>query len=207
MAAAPGQLDRLAVARQQAAADEANPQQRAVQLASLAEELQQQGRMQDALEAFGKSIEADPDRAVTHCNLGNLWQQLDNQDQAIVCCQRALELDEQLIPARQNLGYLLFNHGRTEDAVALYDALLRRDPSPLNRLLAASVLPVVYDSAKDVAAWRQRLTDRLDALIADDATVDATQSLVPTSFFLAYHGQNDAELLRRLGRICRGRAA
>ncbi len=34
--------------------------------------------------------------------------------------------------------------------------------------------------------------------------MDAAKSLVPTSFFLAYHGHNDAELMRRLGRICRG---
>ena len=203
MAAAPGQLDRQAIAQQQAT-EEGHPQKHAAHLAELAEELQQRGRLQEALQSFSKSIEADPQRAVTHCNLGNLWQQLDNQDQAIACYQRALKLDETLVPARQNLGYLLFNHGRTEEAIEHYDRLLAGDPSPLNRLLAASVLPVVYDSAMDVATWRRRLTDRLDALIADDATVDATKSLVPTSFFLAYHGQNDLDVMQRLGQICRG---
>ena len=95
-------------------------------------------------------------------------------------------------------------HGRTEEAIAQYDALVKLNPSPINRLLAASVLPVVYDSKSDVAAWRQRLTNSLDAVISDGGTVDATESLVPTSFFLAYQGLNDADVMRRLGRICRG---
>ena len=38
-----------------------------------------------------------------------------------------------------------------------YDALLQLDASPINRLLSASVLPVVYDSKAEVATWRQRL--------------------------------------------------
>jgi len=44
----------------------------------------------------------------------------------------------------------------------------------------------------------------LDELIADGGTVDATGSLVPTLFFLAYQGLNDTDVMRRLGRICVG---
>ena len=146
----------------------------------------------------------EPNRAAWHCNLGNLWQQLDDQDQAIACYEQALQIDAGCIPARQNLGYLLFNHGRTEEAVAQYDALVKLNASPINRLLAASVLPVVYESKAAVGVWRRRLIDGLDALIADGGTVDATESLVPTSFFLAYQGLNDADVMRRLGKICPG---
>ena len=199
-AATPDQLQQ----QQTAVAEPVTLAGNAEQLAVSAEELQQRGRLQEALQAFGKSLEAAPDRAATHCNLGNLWQQLDDQDQAIACYQRAVELDPELTTARQNLGYLLFNQGRTEDAVQEYDILLKHETSPMNRLLAAGVLPVVYDSTESLATWRQRLIERLDEMIADDATVDATKSLVPTSFFLAYHGMNDADVMRRLGRLCHG---
>ena len=72
------------------------------------------------------------------------------------------------------MGYLLFNHGRTEEAVSQYDAFLTLDTSPINRLLTAG------------------------------GTVDATKSLVLTSFFLDDQGQNNADVMRRPGRICRG---
>jgi len=72
------------------------------------------------------------------------------------------------------VGYLLFNHGRTEEAVSQYDAFLTLDTSPINRLLTAG------------------------------GTVDATKSLVLTSFFLDDQGQNNADVMRRPGRICRG---
>jgi tetratricopeptide (TPR) repeat protein len=48
----------------------------------------------------------------------------------IACYESALQMDASCIPARQNLGYLLFNHGRTEEAVKQYDALLKLDASP-----------------------------------------------------------------------------
>lgn len=174
------------------------------QLAALAEDLQRQGRLQEALSAFRKAIEAQPRRASLHCNLGNLWQKLDDQDQAIACYRTALEIDATCIPARQNLGYLLFNHGLTTEAVQQFEALVSAEPSAINRLLSAVVLPVVYDSAEAVAQWRRRLIGCLDALIADGASIDTQNALVPTSFFLAYQGQNDAPVMRRLGQICRG---
>lgn len=205
-AAAPGQREQLAQSTLSAAREATDPSGdgSSSRLAALAEELQQQGRLSEALQAFQQAIAAEPQRATLHCNLGNLWQQLDDQQRAIDCYRRALELDVGCVPARQNLGYLLFNHGRTEEAAEQFDCLLESDSSPLNRLLAAGVLPVVYDSADDVVAWRQRMISRLDALIADGATVDTTDSLVPTTFFLAYQGQNDADMMRRLGHICTG---
>ncbi|MCL4202553.1 MAG: TIGR03032 family protein [Pirellulaceae bacterium] len=180
------------------------PGARAAQCVAAAQRLHQQGRLHEALQAYRQALEIDPNRAAVHCNLGNLWQELDDQHQAIGSYRQALELDPELVPARQNLGYLLFNHGRTEEAVAVYEALLERDPSPMNRMLDAGVLPVVYQSAADVDRWRQRLSERLDGLLADGAVIDTTATLAPTSFFLAYQGRNDAEIMRRIGRIHRG---
>jgi len=201
-AAAPGQLEERAAVP--VGSDNLSPEAKAAQLVAHAEDLQRKGQLREAVQSYHAALQIEPTRAAWHCNLGNLWQQLDDQDQAIACYERALLVDAGCIPARQNLGYLLFNHGRTEEAVAQYNALVKLNASPINRLLAASVLPVVYDSKASVEIWRRKLTDGLDGIIADGGTVDATESLVPTSFFLAYQGLNDADVMRRLGRICVG---
>lgn len=181
-----------------------SPPTRVDQLVVMAEELQRQDRLTEALAAYQSAIDAAPERASLHCNLGNLWQQLDDQHQAIACYQRALQVEPDCVPARQNLGYLLFNHGRTEEAIEQYDSLVRLSPTPINRLLSACALPVVYDSAESLESSRQRMVKLLDDLIADEAKIDTTNTLVPTWFFLAYQGMNDVEIMRRLGRICQG---
>lgn len=201
-AAAPGQLEERATVPVRP--DISSPAEKAAQLVAHAEDLQRKGQLREALQSYRSALQFEPNHAAWHCNLGNLWQLLHDQDQAIACYEQALKIDGSCIPARQNLGYLLFNHGRTEEAVAQYDALVKLSASPINRLLAASLLPVVYESKEAVDVWRRRLIDGLDGLIADGATVDATESLVPTSFFLAYQGLNDADVMRRLGRICSG---
>jgi len=201
-AAAPGQLEERATIPVRP--DNSTPVEKATQLVAHAEDLQRKGQLREAVQSYRSALQLEPNRAAWHCNLGNLWQQLDDQDQAIACYEQALQVDAGCIPARQNLGYLLFNHGRTEEAVAQYDALVKLNASPINRLLAASVLPVVYESKASVEVWRRRLTEGLDALIADGRTIDATESLVPTSFFLAYQGMNDTDVMRRLGKVCLG---
>jgi predicted O-linked N-acetylglucosamine transferase (SPINDLY family) len=66
------------------------------------------------------------------------------------------------------------------------------------------VLPVVYDSTDDLMRWRTRIAEVVGRLADDGVQNDTTRSLVPTNFFVAYQGENDAALARDLGRIYRG---
>jgi uncharacterized protein (TIGR03032 family) len=138
-------------------------------------------------------------------NLGNLRQEQSNQSSAVLCYQRALELDPNCIPALQNLGYLLFNMGEAEKSHDIYQQLVERMPTALNRLLASSVLPVIYDSQADIEFWRERQMQLLRELVATGEKVDATQSLVPTCFFAAYQGLCDRELMVLRGQAIRGK--
>jgi protein O-GlcNAc transferase len=187
-------------------ADFNRPERQVERLVGQAGDLERQGRFAEAIQAFDRAIALAPDRASLHCNQGNLWQQQTDgrQQEAIQCYERALECDPQCLPARQSLGYLLSNHGRTDEAVAHYNAVLESDPSPLNRLLLASVLPVIYDSVEEIETWRSRMIRQLDAMIADGVTVDTTRQQVPTGFYTAYQGQNDVEVMRRVNQVCAG---
>lgn len=202
--AAPGQS--TAMPEVEAKSDE-TPATTVDRLVLTGDELQAEGRLIEARQAYEAALQVDPNRAAVHCNLGNLWQQLDDQNLAIESYQRAVTCDPGLVPAMQNLGYLLFNHGRTEEAEALYQQLVANDSSPMNRLLASGVLPVVYESPEHVQQCRRQMLRRLDAMIADDVTVDTTKTLIPTLFFVAYQGLNDVEIADRLARILTGPAA
>jgi protein O-GlcNAc transferase len=180
------------------------PQKTADQYAAIGVNLHRQGRFSEASEAFQNAIVMSP-RASTLVDLGNLRQDQGDQQAAIACYRQAVELDANCVPARQNLGYLLMNHGAPEEAVAQYEELLRISPLPMNRLLHALALPVLYDSKEDVDRWRLRIESLLEKMIDDGIVVDTTESLIPTTFFLAYQGKNDRRVMERMGKVIRGK--
>lgn len=175
--------------------------------------LHRQGRLSEATAYFRLAADQADDPAPALTDLGNVYQELGDQDQALECYREAVRSTPSCVPAHQNLGYLLFNQGDPQLALNHYEQALRYAPSPINRLLAASVLPVVYESLADVQHWRQRLESQLASLTAAEVKIDATRQMVPTGFFLAYQGLNDRTLMTHLGQIfqgensCRGRSA
>ena len=148
----------------------------------------------------------NPKDAVSWITLGNLRQEQNRQPEALLCYERAVEADPRMSAARQNLGYLLFNQGFPEKARDVYRELLAIDPAPMNRLLATSVLPVVYQSQEDLQHWRNEQHLALQTMANEGVTVDATAQLVPTAFFWAYQGLNDRDAMAIRGRVIRGSA-
>ncbi|MCA9060246.1 MAG: tetratricopeptide repeat protein, partial [Planctomycetaceae bacterium] len=145
-----------------------------------------------------------PNDAKAWITLGNLRQEQHRQEDALDCYQKAVTADPTSIPARRNLGYLQFNLGLPEAAAETYDELQKQDASPLNQLLAASVLPIVYDSIDHLTYWRSRQTAALQQLSNQDVRVDASRQPVPTAFYWPYQGQNDVDIMRTRGLILRG---
>ncbi len=162
-------------------------------------------QLPDANDSLELAIAKSPDPVALLVDLGNLRQDQGNQQAARLCYERALELEPNFTVALQNLGYLLFNLGETEKAHDVYERLLAIAPTPLNRLLAASVLPVVYDSQADIDFWRNRQLRILKDLAASGEQVDATESLVPTCFFAAYQGRCNVEVMKLRASGVRGK--
>lgn len=181
-----------------------SPESIAANLSSSATLLHQQGRLNEALSLFQQSLELAPNQAVTLCNLGNLWQDLDDQHKALNCYELAVKVDPTCLPALQNLGYLYCAHCQPELAVDVYQRLLEYQPSALNQILDAGILPVIYNSADQVQHWRERLSSKIQRMVDHRQTIDTEKTLVPTSFFLAYQGKKNVELMKNLGRIYTG---
>ena len=146
------------------------------------------GRLDEAVSDLDQAIRTSPKPAALWVDLGNLRQQQGQQEAARHCYEQALEQDANSIAALQNLGYLLFNMGCPDESVAIYERLVSLAPSTLNDLLAASVMPIVYDSQADVEYWIERAGEFLRRAAERKSPVDATKSLVPTFFFSAYTG-------------------
>ncbi len=166
--------------------------------------LQGAGRAGDALALLRRAAEARPGSAEILNHLGNAFQDTGDQVQALQCYERAAAVDPSFGPALQNLGYLLVNRGRTDEGVEHLRAADRVSPAPVNKVLIATALPVVYESAGDVTARRQSLEAEVGELAANGFEIDTTNTLVPTNFFLAYQGLDDRPVHEKLGRIYRG---
>ena len=147
---------------------------------------------------------AAPITAAEFVEQGNGLQAQGKEAEAEPMYRRAIELDPRLPTPRQNLGLLLVNLGRPKEAVAEYEPLLRIAPTPLNRLLNALVLPVLYQSTAEIDEWRHRILHELDAMIDEGIVVDTTSTFIPTTFYLAYQGKNDREVAERISQIVRG---
>ena len=166
-------------------------------------DLGRQGRLPQALHTLKQASALAPERADILTELGNLYQQLNDQHTALACYRQAVQAQPDFVPATEP-GVPAVQSRRARTGQRTLRTCARQQPSPINRLLAATVLPVIYDSVEDVDRWRKRLSEGVRQLADDGVTIETANTLVPTSFFLAYQGENDVEIARDYGRIYRG---
>jgi tetratricopeptide (TPR) repeat protein len=81
----------------------------------------------DAAEAYQKAIEADPEFADAHCNLGSVCFNQNRRERARGCFTRALEIEPGHVEANLNLGTMFEEEGRDELALRHYRAALETD--------------------------------------------------------------------------------
>ena len=84
----------------------------------------QRAEYEKAIEFFSASINAFPENAVAHSNLGNVYAKLRQFDQALSAYEQAALLDPQDAETWSNAGIVFFELKRFEGAIALYDKAL-----------------------------------------------------------------------------------
>jgi tetratricopeptide (TPR) repeat protein len=82
----------------------------------------------DAIEAYEKALDADPEFADAHCNLGTVFYNQERKARARACFERTLELDPGHLEAHLNLAVMLEEDGRQESALVHYKRALEADP-------------------------------------------------------------------------------
>jgi Flp pilus assembly protein TadD len=98
------------------------------------------GKPQDAVRHFRASVQARPDSAPAHYNLGTALAVAAQYDEAVREYERAIALDANYAVAYANLGGVLLQQGRSRDAVARLEKAVQLNPrnaEALNSLSAA----------------------------------------------------------------------
>lgn len=96
--------------------------------------------LDEAAAAYQRAIDADPDFADAHCNLGAIHHQRGAADTARGHYESALRCDPAHVEANLNLAALLEEAERLEAALAHYKAALRADPMHTDAHLATALL-------------------------------------------------------------------
>jgi protein O-GlcNAc transferase len=163
--------------------------------------LQELGRLEDAVDAYERVLALVPDSADALNNIGNVCQRAGKLDRAIEAYEQALRVQPHHLPAHGNLGVLYKDLGNLDQAAEHFQAALTIRPSSLARALQATLLPPVYSSLEDAAAWLSRLEVNLESLRAEKPTFDLTSEAVPNLFYLAYQGGYDRHIQQTLAGI------
>lgn len=177
-------------------------------LSELAPALALSGRHEEALATFRRVVDARPDDATAHYNMGNLLNGLGQPEEAAKSFHRAVILAPDFAEAHANLGATLHMAKRYDEAATAYRSALKTlgDNADLHHNLgavshaqgknedAADAYRKAVQLAPDRLEFRQKLAATLqDLRLYDDATtvfrqvlaaapssVDATKGLAET---------------------------
>jgi protein O-GlcNAc transferase len=168
---------------------------------ALGNALMHQGGFAEAVDRLEQALRLKPDFVEAQLNLGVVLQAQGQTDQALLCYRRALDQRPDLPEAHINLANALRDQGDLQEAAAHYEQALRLKPSTSLRIQLATLLPPIYTSARDVQAWRKRLTENLGQLRSERVTLELSKNPAYPLFYLAYQGLNDREIQREAARL------
>ena len=96
--------------------------------------LVEQGKIEEALKAFQKSVELNSNDAVSRLNLAYTYDRQGMAEKAISEYQRAIELSPSNLMAYNNLGVLYDKMGLYDEAIGEFQRVLEIDPTDANAL-------------------------------------------------------------------------
>ena len=88
--------------------------------------LSRQGRFREAVEAYERSIEKNPNSTVVHFNLGLAYKNMKRMTEAAIAFERTVELEPGNLDARYSLGNIYNHLERWEDAIAQLNLVVHR---------------------------------------------------------------------------------
>jgi tetratricopeptide (TPR) repeat protein len=94
----------------------------------LGAEAEEDGRLEDAAEAYERGLQAGAKRPELYFNLGNVYYSLDRKADAAKALLSAVELDGEYVEAWNNLGNIMADVGEVEEAEGCFLRALELEP-------------------------------------------------------------------------------
>ena len=165
---------------------------------NLANALYESGAHRESLEWHASAVALDATNPGLQLNRAIALRGAGEREQAIEALRQVLRLDPRNDHARRKLAGACAESGAMDEAERLYaDLLVRRDDAAL-RIRAALLLPPILPSIESIPGIRQRFERNLDGLIGSGLRIESPSEVGTTCFFLAYHGENELALQRRI---------
>lgn len=180
------------------------PQQAAL---SFAYDCYQQGNYQKAVSYYCQFLETQTGDAKLYLALADCYRKLEQYEAASATYQAAIPLFPDTIPLYRNLVSTLVESGQIEAAITFagHSAILFPDELFFNPG-QYFLLPILYNTAEDIAVYRQRYLQGMAQLcqtIALNREAENQKALTflsqHSNFFLAYQGENDLEIQKQYG--------
>jgi Tfp pilus assembly protein PilF/2-polyprenyl-3-methyl-5-hydroxy-6-metoxy-1,4-benzoquinol methylase len=105
------------------------PKVRIAELLDAAQQLKQQGKLDQAAARYRRALALDPDNAEIHYSLGNAFRLQSKMDEAAAHYQRALVLKPNFAEAHNNFGNVLRRQSKLDEAAAHYQRALTLKPN------------------------------------------------------------------------------
>jgi tetratricopeptide (TPR) repeat protein len=118
-----------------------------------------QQKYQEAISAFDKAIELNPNDANAWYNKGYALGNLAKYEEAIIAFDKAIEIKPDDANAWNNKGYALFNLGKYEEAIECYDKALEIEPK---NIVALNNLEILGKKKDDSRQQIERSAPRYD---------------------------------------------
>lgn len=176
-------------------------------LIALGVALSKAGDKTNAEKQFREVVKLAPDAYEGYMNLGEILLTREQMTEAIACLRKSLSLNPNQPQCLINLGNALHNTGELAEAAECFfkaEKIWQRGlPGEYPAWL---LLPVIAASRDEILHWRQRFAHGLTMLAGGTPFEgDPTTTLTMPSFYLAYHDEDNRELMESFSAVMRKR--
>jgi len=161
-----------------------------------ARQLRDQGRLADAMGVLDEALHTAPKDPVLLTTAAELLGQLGRAEASLDCYERLIDLEPDNYSAVDSARRAALAAGLVERGAAYSARAMRLAPSDEVRIAMRLSLPAIQDSRAQIEATRRAYAQALDELLPLELQiVDPYGAIGVQSFYLAYHGLCDRELL------------
>lgn len=126
----------------------------------------EQGDLQKASNYLLQAAERAPRSPMIQNNLGNVYLQSGEYDEAVLCYQKTLKIDASVTQANYNLGQAFAQLGKLHEAIACYEKSVQQQPHYFSAWFNLGKMALVLGQyEKAIAAFRKALVIQPNSLL------------------------------------------